>query len=72
MEIVDDVSKERDHAFICKLISEHFSQRVLSILTEIMDERKKAMQDMAGLDSESELDEEGQENSQIDQHDYKE
>ena len=31
-----------------------------------MDERKKAMQDMAGLDSESELDEEGQENSQID------
>ena len=61
MEAVDDVSKERDHDFICKLINEYFSQKVLQTLTDIMDERKKALQETAVLESESEADDQDDE-----------
>ena len=73
MEAVDDVSKERDHDFICKLINEYFSQKVLQTLTDIMDERKKALQETAILESESEADDQDDEGTnQIEQHDYRE
>lgn len=64
MEMVDDVSKQRDHAFICKLISEYFSQKVLLTLTEIMDERKKAMLD-AVIESDSDAEEENEGSSEM-------
>lgn len=73
MEAVDDVSKERDHDFICKLINEYFSQKVLQTLTDIMDERKKALQETAILESESEAEDQDDEGTnQIEQHDYRE
>jgi len=43
MDSVVEVAKERDHEFICKLINEYFSQKVLESLKEIMDDRKIAI-----------------------------
>jgi hypothetical protein len=43
MDIVEDVPKGRDHEFICKLISEYFSQKVMQNLEDIMEDRKRAV-----------------------------
>lgn len=48
--------KEPDHDFICKLISEHFSQKLLSTLDEILTYRKK--KDAVLSDSDSDEDRE--------------
>lgn len=34
MDTVDDVKKEKDHDYICKLISEHFSQKLFDKVNE--------------------------------------
>lgn len=43
MDTVEDVPKGRDHEFICKLISEYFSQKVMQNLEDIMEDRKRAV-----------------------------
>ena len=45
METVEDTPKGKDHDFICKLISEYFSQKVMQNLEDIMDDRKRAVQE---------------------------
>lgn len=44
MDTVEDFTKEPDHEFICKLINEYFSQKLLNSLEEILNYRKKMLQ----------------------------
>lgn len=41
MDVVEDFTKEPDHEFICKLINEYFSQKLLQTVDEILNFRKK-------------------------------
>ena len=43
MDPVEDVAVERDHAYICKLISETFSEKVLDRLDQFKEERARAV-----------------------------
>lgn len=43
MDTVDDVKKEKDHEYICKLISEYFSQKLFDKVNEIY--MRKPMED---------------------------
>ena len=61
METVEDTPKGRDHDFICKLISEYFSQKVMQNLEDIMDDRKRAVQEaVQDAEYESASEEEGE------------
>jgi hypothetical protein len=66
MEAVEDFKKEKDHDWICKLIDEYFTQKLLRAIEEILEERKKAMQEVAQISS---SDSEGEEvdDAEIDQ-----
>lgn len=39
MDIVDDSVKEKDHDFICKLISEHFSSKLFGVVEDFYKHR---------------------------------
>ena len=62
MDTVEDYKKEPDHEFICKLIDEHFSQKMFEKLTNI--QRQKTNQaEMAYLE-ESDDDDEDEEDEE--------
>lgn len=35
MDTVDDVKKEKDHEYICKTITDYFSQKLFEKITEV-------------------------------------
>lgn len=55
MDVVEDFTKEPDHEFICKLINEYFSQKLLQTVDEILNFRKKQVVE---VNTDSEYDEE--------------
>ena len=68
METVEDTPKGRDHDFICKLISEYFSQKVMQNLEDIMDDRKRAVQEaVQDAEYESASEEEGESHAMAEQ-----
>jgi len=68
METVEDTPKGKDHSFICKLISEYFSQKVMQNLEDIMDDRKRAVQEaVQDAEYESASEEEGESHAMAEQ-----
>lgn len=69
MDLVDDVKKGKDHDYICRLISEHFSQKLFSLVSEIFLRKDKKEDQYEAEEDEDDDDIEGGEQDMIEEGD---
>jgi hypothetical protein len=68
MDVVEDQIKEQDHDFICKLITEHFSSKLFSLVEDFYKHRNVKSEEQVDAEDDQAEDEE-EENQDMDSDD---